>query len=183
MVATMESLGIRVRVPPPRGLLGRTGRDRHALPAAAAHGRPDDDLQVRGQEHRGGRWQDGDVHAEADLRGERVGHARAPVAVEGRRPADVRRRTGTRTSATWPSTTSPGCSTHAPALLGVLRADHELLSPARAGLRGAGQPRVLGAQPVGVRARADVPRGARRPSGSSSARRIRPRTPTSHSAR
>ena len=44
----------QVRVPPPRGLLGRPGRDRHALPAAAADGRPDDDLQVRGQEHRPG---------------------------------------------------------------------------------------------------------------------------------
>ena len=42
-----------LRVPPPRGVLGRPGRDRHALPAAAADGRPDDDLQVRGQEHRG----------------------------------------------------------------------------------------------------------------------------------
>ena len=41
-----------LRVPSPRGLLGRPGRDRHALPAAAADGRPDDDLQVRGQERR-----------------------------------------------------------------------------------------------------------------------------------
>ena len=42
----------------------------------------------------------------------------------------------------------------------VLRADHELLPPARARLRGPGQPRLLGAQPLGLRARADVPRGA-----------------------
>ena len=80
----------QVRVPPPRGLLGRPGRDRHALPAAAADGRPDDDLQVRGQEHRRGGGQDRDVHAEADLPGERVRDARAPVAVEGRRSTDVR---------------------------------------------------------------------------------------------
>ena len=43
---------------------------------------------------------------------------------------------------------------------GVLRADDELVPPARARLRGAGQPRLLGAQPLGLRAGADVPRGA-----------------------
>ncbi len=79
-----------LRVPPPRGRLRRPGRDRHALRTAAADRRPDDDLQVRGQERRRARRQDRDVHAEADLRRERLGHARPSVAVARRRAADVR---------------------------------------------------------------------------------------------
>ena len=74
-----------VRVPSPRGRLGRPVRDRPPLPAADAHGRSGHDLQVRRQERRPRRRQDGDVHAEADLRRQRLGHAHAPVAVEGRR--------------------------------------------------------------------------------------------------
>ena len=107
----------QVRVPPPRGLVWRPGRDRHALPAAAADGRPDDDLQVRRQEHGRGGGQDGDVHAEADLPGERVWHARAPVAVEGRRAADVRPGPLRAPERARASTTSAGCSTHAAALM------------------------------------------------------------------
>ena len=42
----------------------------------------------------------------------------------------------------------------------VLRADDELVPPARAGLRGAGEPRVLVAQPVGVHPDPDVQRVA-----------------------
>ena len=40
---------------------------------------------------RAARGQDGHVHAEAALPGQRLGHARAPVAVEGRRAAVLRR--------------------------------------------------------------------------------------------
>ena len=118
-----------VRVPSPRGVLGRPGRDRHALPAAAAHGRPDDDLQVRGQEHGVRRRQDRDLHAQADLPGERIGHARAPVAVEGRRSADVR-------EGRVRPPERPGQALHRRAadaragVAGVLRADDELISAA-----------------------------------------------------
>ena len=121
-----------VRVPPPRGVLGRAGRDRHALPAAAADGRPDDDLQVRGQERRPRRRQDRHVHAQADLPGERVGHARPPVAVEGRRSADVR-------AGRVRAPERPGQALHrGPAhpragAAGVLRANHELLPAPCAG--------------------------------------------------
>ena len=73
-----------VRVPPPRGRLRRPVRDRPALPDADAHGRPGAGLQVRRQEHRAEARQDGDVHAEADLRRQRLGHALPPVALEGR---------------------------------------------------------------------------------------------------
>ena len=45
---------------------------------------------------------------------------------------------------------------------GVLRADHQQLPPAGAGLRGAGQPGVLGAQPLRLRAHPDVLRQSRR---------------------
>ena len=96
---------------------------------------------------RGG--QDGDVHAEADLPGQRLGHARAPVAVEGRRAA-VLRREGLRRPL------RHGALVHrrpAQARAGdprVHEPDDELVQAAGAGLRGAGQPRVLAAQPLGV---------------------------------
>ena len=117
MVLTMESLGIQCEFHHHEVVLRRPGRDRHALPAAAADGRPDDDLQVRGQERRRARagktatfmpkpifeengsgmhvhqslWKDGDP-----LMYEQGGYAHLSPA----------RRT-----------TSAGCSTHAPALL------------------------------------------------------------------
>ena len=47
-----------VRVPPPRGRVGRPVRDRPALPDADADGRPGDDLQVRRQERRARGGQD-----------------------------------------------------------------------------------------------------------------------------
>ncbi len=148
-----------LRVSPPRGLLGRPGRDRHALPAAAEDGRPDDDLQVRGQERGGARGQDGDVHAQADLRGERLRHARPPVAVEGRRAAHVRG--GRLREPVRPREALHRRAAHPrPGVARVLRPDDELVSPARARLRGAGQPRLLRAQPQRLRARPDVPRGA-----------------------
>ena len=51
------------------------------------------------------------LHAEADLRGQRLGHAHAPVAVEGRRAALLRRGRLRRAVATWPAGTSAACST------------------------------------------------------------------------
>ena len=49
-----------------------------------------------------------------------------------------------------------GLLKHAPALLAFCAPDHEHLPPARPGLRGAGQPRLLAAQPLGVHPHPDV---------------------------
>jgi glutamine synthetase len=54
--------------------------------------------------------QDRDLHAEADLRRQRLGHAHPPVAVEGRRAAVLRREAATAASPTWPAGTSAACS-------------------------------------------------------------------------
>ena len=54
------------------------------------HGRPDADLQVLHPQRRPELRQDGHLHAEAGLRRQRLGHARAPVDLEGRQ-AGVRR--------------------------------------------------------------------------------------------
>ena len=77
-----------VRVPPPRGRLRRPVRDRPALPDADPDGRSGHDLQVRRQERRPRARQVGDVHAEADLRRQRLGHALPPVPLEGGDAAD-----------------------------------------------------------------------------------------------
>ena len=61
-----------VRVPPPRGRLRRPVRDRPPLPEPDPHGRSGHDLQVRGQERRPRARQVGHVHAEADLRRQRL---------------------------------------------------------------------------------------------------------------
>ena len=76
-----------VRVPPPRGRLGRPVRDRPPLPDADPHGRPGHDLQVRRQERRPRARQVGDVHAEADLRRQRLRActATSPSGRRGRR--------------------------------------------------------------------------------------------------
>ena len=79
------------REAPPRGGDRRPGRDRHALPAARQDGRRAHVVQVHRQERRAPLRQDGDVHAEADLRRQRHRHARPPVDLEGREAA-VRRR-------------------------------------------------------------------------------------------
>ena len=59
-------------------------------------------------------WQAGktpDLHAQADLRGQRLGHAHPPVAVEGRRAAVLRRGRLRRPVATRPAGTSAACCT------------------------------------------------------------------------
>ena len=103
--------GHRHRAAPPRGRVGRPGRDRHPLRHAAGDGRPPDDVQVRPQERGLAGGQEPHVHAEADLRGQRLGHAHAPVAVEGRRAALLRRGRLRRASAIWRAGTSAACST------------------------------------------------------------------------
>ncbi len=118
-------------VPPPRGRRAGAGRDRPALRTAAADGRHADDAQVRRQELRARGRQDRHLHAEAGLRGERLGDARAPVALEGRRDADVRRerlRAALRARAQL-RRRNPRPRPRAD---GLLRADDELLPAARA---------------------------------------------------
>ena len=51
------------------------------------HGRPHADLQILHPQRRPRLRQDGDLHAEADLWRQRLGHARAPVDLEGRQAA------------------------------------------------------------------------------------------------
>ncbi len=92
------------------------------------------------------RGQDRDVHAQADLRGQRQRHAHAHVALEGRQAALRRRQIcrPERVGATRSRRAAQARAGHP----GVCRSHHELLSPARARVRGAGQPRPLGAEPV-----------------------------------
>ena len=143
------------REPPPRGRRPGPGRDRPALPAAAGDGGRAAAAQVRGQEHGQAGGQDGDLHAEADLRGERLGHARAPVAVEGRRDADARR--GRLRAAVAAGAALRGRPADArQGAAGLLRPDHQLLPAAGARLRGAGAAQALAAQPLGRGADPDV---------------------------
>ena len=74
-------------------------------------GRQADDVQVRPQERRPRGRQDADVHAEADLPGQRLGHAHPPVAVEGRRAAVLRRDRLRRSVRHRPAGTSAACCT------------------------------------------------------------------------
>ncbi len=104
----------RVRVPPPRGRLRRPVRDRSPLRLADEDGRPGHDLQVRGQERRPRARQVRHLHAEADLRRQRLGDALPPVPVEGRDAADGGQ-VGLRGSlAARPRATSAACSSTRP---------------------------------------------------------------------
>ena len=92
--------------------------------------------------------QDRDLHAEAHRRRQRLGHARAPVGLEGRQePLRRRRLRGpVRLRAVLHRR-------HHQAREGAERdhqSGHQLVQAPGAGLRGADQPRVLGAQPLGV---------------------------------
>ena len=130
-------------------------------------------------------WQAGKiahVHAEADLRGQRLGHAHPPVAVEGRRAAVLRRgrlRRPVRPRPLVHRRPAPprprGHRLHQP--------DHQQLQAAGAGLRGAGEPGLQPAQPLGVVPHPARASRARRPSASSSAAPTPRRTRTSPSRR
>ena len=78
------------RVPPPRGR-AVTARDRHALRRRARDGRQDDHVPARRQGGRRLARVLRDVHAEAAVRRERLGHAHAHVAVQGRAQPVLRR--------------------------------------------------------------------------------------------
>ena len=129
---TLIALGIDGRAAPPRGGVRRPGRDRHALRHPADHGRQADDLQVRGQERGAGVRQDGHLHAQAAVRGQRLGHAHPPVAVEGRRAALLLARRATPACPTSAAGTSAACSRTRRAILRLLQPDHQLLQAAGA---------------------------------------------------
>ena len=78
------------RVPPPRGR-PVAARDRHPLRRRARHGGLHAHVPARRQGGREAARLPRDVHAEAALRRERLGHAHAPVALH-RRPQPVLRR-------------------------------------------------------------------------------------------
>ena len=171
--------GRQGREAPPRGGLG-PARARHQVRPAGDDGRPPADLQVLHPQRRPRLRQDGDLHAEADLRRQRLGHARPPVDLEGRQAA-VRRQALRRPVGGVPVLHRR----HHQARQGAQRLHQpadQLLQAAGPGLRGAGAARLFVAQPLGLLPHPGTPT-TRRPSASRSASPIRARTPTSPSRR
>ncbi len=112
-------------------------------------------IQIRGEERRPQARYDGDVHAEAVVRRQRVGNARAPELVEGKhQPVPQRSRLCQPERACTLLYRRPAQACLGP--LRTLRPDHELLSPAGAGLRGADQSGVFATQPLGLLPDSDV---------------------------
>ena len=120
-------------------------------------GRQRDDVPHHGQGDRDEARRLRDVHAEAAVRRERLGHAHAPVAVQrraqrvlrpGRRVPPVRDRR---------SRSSPASSSTRARSRRCSRQWVNSLQAARAGLRGAGLHRLVAAQPLRAGPGADVP--------------------------
>ena len=145
----------RCRGPAPRGRRPRPGRDRHPLRDARRDRRQGPQVQVHRQADRPRGRQGRDVHAEAAVRRQRLGHAYPPESVEGRHEPLLRReglRAAVRHGALvhrWAAAARQGGP-------GIRRADDQLVSPPGPGLRGADQPRLLAAQPLGVHPHPDV---------------------------
>ena len=100
-----------------------------------------------------------DVHAQAAVRGERLGHAHAPVAVQGRRATRSTTPTTATSSPTSARRSSPAsCATRARSELD-LRPVGELLQAPGAGLRGPDLRGLVAPQPLRARARAALPPG------------------------
>ena len=147
MLGAMARDGLRGREAPPRSGL-RPARARPEVRAADGHGRPHADLQILHPPGRQHLRQDRDLHAEADLRRQRLRHALPPVDLEGRQ-AGVRRQQIRRPVGDLPVLHRR----HHQARQGDQRLhqpDHQLLQAAGAGLRGAGAARLFGAQPLGL---------------------------------
>ena len=143
------------RVHAPRGR-PVAARDRHALRAGAEDGRRLHDLPHHGQGVRDEVRLARDLHAEAAVRRERLGHAHAPVALQGRPQRVLRRRRPVLPVATRQGVHRRPAQARARDLVD-LRPVGELLQAARAGLRGAGLLRLVAPQPLGARARAALP--------------------------
>src|SRR6185503_16690469 len=90
MVLELESSGLR-GARAPRGRHGRPGGDQLQLRRAAQGRRRRDEVQVHRQERRLAQRQDRDLHAEADLRRQRLRDALPPVDLGRRRAAVLRR--------------------------------------------------------------------------------------------
>jgi hypothetical protein len=110
--------------------------------------RPDDDVQVHREERLPSERVHGDVHAEATVWRQRVGNARAPVAVEGRHER-VLRRGGVRADLRDGAVVHRRIARARAGAARVLRADNEQLSETGTGFRGADQSHLLTAQPLG----------------------------------
>ena len=132
---------------PPRSGERRPVRDRHQVQHPGAEGRRTAVDEVHHQERRPPQRQDRDLHAEADRRRQRQRHARAHVAGQGRQEPVLRRRLR------WP--VADGAVVHRRHLQArprdqrVRQLDHQQLQAPGAGLRGAGDAGLLGAQPLG----------------------------------
>ena len=135
------------RVRPPRGR-PVAARDRHPLRAGARDGRPHADLPADRQGDREEGRLPRDLHAEADLRRERLRDAHAPVALHRRSEQLLRRRRPVE-----PLRGRQGVhrrpATARARDLGRLRPVGELLQAARARLRGAGLRRLVATEPLG----------------------------------
>ena len=135
------------REAPPRGG-AVAARARHQVRHAGAAGRLHADLQVLRPQRRPQLRQDRDLHAEADLRRQRLGHARPPVDLEGRQAA-VRRQRLCRP-------VGDGALLHRrhhQARQGAERLHQpadQLLQAPDPGLRGAGAAGLFGPQPLGL---------------------------------
>ena len=155
--------GRQGREAPSRGRL-RAARTRHEVLAAHADGRPDDDLQILHPAGRPDLRQDRDLHAEADLWRQRLGHALPPVDLEGRQ-ARFRRKQVCRSFGHVPVLHRRHSQTRAHDQR-IHQPDHQFLQAAGPGFRGAGAARLFAAQPFGL-----VPHSHTRPTPRPSASR------------
>ena len=167
----------------PRGGHRRSGRDRHPLRLAAAAGRQADAVQVRHQERGVGRTARPRRSCRSRSSSDNgSGMHTHQSLVEGRRAA-VLRREGLCRSVRHGALVHRRSAQARPFGRRVLEPHHQLLQAVGAGLRGAGEPRVLASGTARRRCASRCTRRARRPSASSSAARIRRATRTSRSRR
>ena len=173
---------LRRRALAPRGRHRRSGRDQ--LPLLARCSTPATRCSCSSTSSRTppGRRQDRDVHAEAALRRQRLGHAHPPEPLAGRRAAVLRRDRLRRPLRHRPLVRRRSAAPRAVAA-GVHEPDDQLVPSSGARLRGAGQPGLLAAQPLRLHPDPGHGHATRRPSASSSGCRTRRATRTSRSRR